>query len=120
MKYLLFLSIVLMVGCKSQYTLQRENYLQTTKKYCGRYDTCVQVTKRMHLIYTDEIAFYIYKFDDAEISKNAYCYTKYVKESRCNSLQPVYVLYFTWIGTDELYYIKQDPVTGQILKLRNN
>ena len=112
MKFLI-LALLVFVGC-SRYIYEDTMYV--TRKYCGTFDTLI-VGRRDIRIVTSEDYFYIPGRIRIDVPKNARCYVKYLRESLPDTPGSyIWILYFTWDGTDDLYMIKQNFITGQILR----
>jgi len=112
MKTLIIL-LLLFSGCA---TYLHEDSLYVTRKYCGTFDTlCIE--KKDVKIITSEQYFYIHGRVALNIPPRARCYVKYIRETLPDSYgSSVWILYFTWDGTEDLYMIKQNYITGQILR----
>jgi hypothetical protein len=84
-----------------------------TRKYCGNLDTTFVQGKYIKVITTTDY-FYIDGKIDIDIPKNTRCYLRYIPEHLPGTYHNVWVLYFTFDGTDNLYMLKQNFITGRI------
>jgi hypothetical protein len=71
--------------------------------------------KKVTVIHTTETNFKILGIPKIDIPENSKCFVKYLPERIAGSNSMAWILYFTWDGTENLYRIKQDYFTGQIL-----
>ncbi len=112
MKKLLIILFILFASC-SRYN---ENVLFVTRKYCGNFDTLI-VEKKFTKIYTTQDYFYIVNGVNLQIPKDSKCYVKYIEETLSGQIgSSVWILYFTWDGMDDLYMLKQNFITGKIIR----
>jgi hypothetical protein len=110
-KFFLIFSIVL---CSCTHQIY-ENTLYITRKYCGTLER-VDIEKKYVRIQTSETYFYILR-TEVEIPIGVKCYVKYIPENLPSNIDSkVYILYFTWDGTEDLYMIRQNYITGQIIR----
>ena len=104
---------ILLVGCTSKRNIIYEDTLYITRKYIGDFDTLV-VEKRIAHIYTSQAVFNILGGTSLNIEKGAKCYLRYIPERLVGSHSKVYILYFTWDGTEDLFVLRQNIYTGEI------
>lgn len=95
--------------------------MYVTRKYCGEFDTLRYSVEKSFIIKTNVT--YIKTSEEVlslvgriplDIEKGDRCYVKYIAESLPGSNTKIWVLYFTWDGTEDLYELRQNWITGQI------
>ena len=104
---------IILAGCTTSEDLVYEDQLRITRKYIGEYIQTVD-QKRNISIYTTEAVVKIAGHPELKIPEGSSCYLRYRAEQYAGNLQRYYVLYFTWNGTNDLYMVYQNPITGQI------
>ena len=110
--FLFFLSII--IGCvANRKNVIHEDTMYVTRKFCGNFDTLIVEKKTIRII-TDEAIFHIWGNPKIDIPKNRRCYVKYIPEKLPGSSNKVWVLYFTWDGTEDLIELRQNWITGEI------
>lgn len=114
MKYLIFISL-LMFGCASQKDVIHEDTLYITRKYIGDFIE-LRTDKKATCIMTSDALFYVHGKPELNIPDYSRCYVKYIPEKIAGSMSKYWVLYFTWDGTEDLFMIKQNWITGDILR----
>ena len=97
MKHLIF--ILLLTSCSPE--------LFITKKYIGRY-----VSSYENTVVTDNVMLTL--TERCTPPDSVYCYIKFIEHRIPGSCFSRYVMYFTYEGTDSLYLIRQNPITGEI------
>lgn len=102
-------------SCSVPRTIVKEDVMYITKQYCGILLSDQQVKsdyfKGTTYIVTDRTSFHVkgyYTFPDS-----VRCYFQ-LKKSLYGSGTVIWMCYFTYEGTDKLYYILQDPILGKI------
>ncbi len=112
MKSLLFVALLILVGCSSANRIY-EDQLYVTKKYVGCFIKQVPLKKRIEIV-TMLDTFSVVGHPVLDIPAEARCYVKYSPERRAGTIRRFWILYFTWDGTDDLYMVGQNPYTGEI------
>lgn len=114
------LLVILTAGCLPSNQIY-EDQLYVTRKYVGNFDTTVVVQERqlffchdITIIYTDRAHFRIWGNPGLDIPPSARCYLRYIAEVLPGPRKKVWVLYFTWDGTENLYMLQQDYYTGKV------
>ena len=113
----LLLLIVLLTSCSMprEGTRIREDVLYKTRIYCGNFVSyhkeLTGPQKNTYHIVTDRAMFHIKELP--VIPDSARCYFQ-LKETALPGGTMVWMLYFTWDGTDHLCRIRQNFLTGQI------
>lgn len=113
MKTLLIISIAILCSCTSQLEIIHEDTLYVTRKYVGDFAD-LGVDKRTTRIITTEAVFHLTGTPTLNIPPNAKCYVKYIPERMAGATSKYWVLYFTWDGTEDLFMLKQNWITGKI------
>ena len=108
---ILFLSIILS-SCVSTNRIH-EDKMYLTRKYCGDFVGIVPVNKRYTRIYTTQATFKIVSHI-INVPIHARCYLRYIPQRLPDHHFDVWILYFTWDGTDDLYMLSQNIYTGEI------
>lgn len=111
MKTLIIL-LFFLCGCVAEQVHNDRMYI--TRQYVGNFVSVTQ-EKKVTVINTTETNFKILGNAQLKIIEDARCYVKYIPERIAGSNSMAWVLYFTWDGTENLYRIKQNYFTGQIL-----
>ena len=112
MKTLWLLTLVLLVGCLSQNSIH-EDTLYVTRKYVGDLDT-ITVDKSTTNVFTTEALYCIWGKPRLNIPKGARCYVKYIPQRMPGTANIIWILYFTWDGTDDLIMLRQNYITGEV------
>lgn len=113
MRKLTYILILALMGCASQQNVIHEDALYVTRKYVGEYEVSLP-GKNSTRIVTTQNTFSITGNPQLNLSEGDRCYVKYIAERLAGTHSNVWVLYFTWDGTEDLYMLRQDWVTGQI------
>jgi len=114
--FLLLLAFIIIIAICVSCSKYAEDALYITRKYCGNFDTLI-VGKRYTEIYTTQDNFLILKGINLNIPKGSPCYVKYIRERLSGTkFNDIWILYFTWEGTSDLYMIKQNYITGRIIR----
>lgn len=104
--------LVVLAGCAGSGGIG-EDMLYVTRKYCGDFDS-LKIERRYTRIYTSQAEFQIRGRVDLDVPLGARCYVRYIPQRLPGLGSEVWVLYFTWDGTADLYMLRQDPITGKI------
>lgn len=110
--FLGFVTFAILISSCNPYNQIHEDTLYVTRKYIGNFDTLVQ-EKKATAIYTDQAMFRVIGHPPLEIPDSARCYLRYIKETLPRNYSSVWVLYFTWDGTEDLIKIRQNWYTGE-------
>ncbi len=113
MKKLHCILLVIIIGCVSQRDIIHEDTLYVTRKYIGNFIE-LRVDKKATCIVTTDALFYIIGKPLLEIPDSSRCYVKYIPERLVGSNTSVWILYFTWDGTEDLFVLRQNKYTGEI------
>ncbi len=114
MKTIIRLSLfILLISCTSQRNIINEDTLYVTRKYVGDFIE-LRIDKKVTHILTTEAVFYIMGKPRMKIPVKSKCYVKYIAERLPGSHTKVWILYFTWDDTEDLYMLKQNWITGEI------
>ncbi len=107
------LLISVFFSCTTTQDLIYEDSLYVIRKYIGDFVE-LRIEKRMTCVYTTEAVFYIQGQPELKILEGARCYARYIPERMAGANFMSWVLYFTWDGTEDLYILEQDWITGEI------
>lgn len=102
----------MLFSCSTSQYIQ-ENKMYITRKYCGDYIEQITIDKRFERIYTTQAIFQI-RSGVINVPVGTRCYIKYRAEIWAGQRAPVWVLYFTWDGTKDLFMLRQNVMTGEI------
>ena len=111
--------VCLMASCSTTNRIH-EDMMYVTRKYIGDFDSMYVpiegrlIKSKITNIVTDYNHVTTWGTPELDIPQGARCYVKYIAESMPGSMVSVWVLYFTWDGTADLYKIRQDVYTGEI------
>ena len=105
--------LILMVlsSCASPMRIQ-EDVMYKTREYCGEF-VSISAEKWNYEVQTTEAIFHVK--DSVSVPKGVRCYFKLIEERVPGSASMVWVVYFTWDGTDQNYRVCQNFVTGDLL-----
>jgi len=115
MKTTLIILSVFLIGCASPQNIIHEDTLYITRKYVGNFIELVPQKRITKIITTHEI-FYITGQPTLDIKKGDQCYVKYFPERMAGSPTTHPILYFTWNGTMDMYMLRQNYITGEIIR----
>ena len=115
MKKLLIIVMIMLSSCALNKII-KEDTLYVTKKYCGRLLSTNYIEsgkyRRTTQIITDEAQFHVK--GNVQVPDSVRCYFK-MKETIISAGESVvWMVYFTYDGTDDLYFIIQNFITGRI------
>ena len=112
MKTIALILLLSFCGCVGMRPIHQGG-LYITRKYCGDFDTLI-TGKKESIVRTSDAYFYIPAKVILNIPKDTRCYIRYIPELLSGTSNSVWILYFTWDGTEDLYMIKQNFITGRI------
>jgi len=114
MKNLFKILIILICfyGCASSHIY--EDTLYVTRKYVGDFEKVI-VEKKISKIYTTDSVFCILGKPNLSIPDSVRCYVKYIPERLAGNNAKTWILYFTWDGTEDLFMLYQNYITGELL-----
>jgi hypothetical protein len=106
-----FWAAAMLFGCASVNRIE-ENTMYITREYCGTF-VKQDPEKKRYQIYTSDAVFHIID-GPVDVPQGARCYFQ-SKEELLPTGTKVWILYFTWDGTDKLYQLSQNFITGELL-----
>ncbi|MBA7586083.1 hypothetical protein ES708_28079 [subsurface metagenome] len=118
MKKTFFLLLIIFVSCTANRHIHQSR-LDVTRRYAGTFIESVPGRKYTE-IHTSQSIFSIRGKPELAIPLGAKCYVKYISEILPGDPHiKVWILYFTWDGCVDLFMIRQNYITGEIIGLKN-
>jgi|WetSurMetagenome_2_1015567.scaffolds.fasta_scaffold421471_2 hypothetical protein len=108
----LIIGLIFLYGCHATRFIH-EDILYVTRKYCGDFDTLI-IGKKETKIITTQHELFIWGNIPLDIPKHTKCYLRYIPETPSGQMATFWVLYFTWDGTDDLFMLRQNYITGEV------